>query len=59
MAIEFGLYDERTGECLHKAMGRKTVQKWAIQKGYIKVERTKNFRHILMGDFDIRATHRR
>jgi len=54
--MEFGLFDTRTGECIHKATGRKAVQSWAIQKGYIKVERTKNFKHILMGDFDIKPT---
>ncbi len=56
--MEFGLYDTRSGECIHKATGYKTVQKWAIQKGYIKVERTKNFRHILMGDYDITRTQK-
>ena len=57
MTTEFGLYDTRTGECIYKATGMKFVQNWAIQNGYIKVEKTNNFRHILMGDFDIKPTY--
>lgn len=49
----FMLKNLRTGEVLYAAKGYKSVRDWGIRNGFIKVEKTQNFRHIDMGDCDI------
>ncbi len=52
--MEFVLVNTVTGDVIYRAVGRIKVRNFAIRKGFVKQERTKNFVHIVMGDYDIR-----
>jgi len=62
--MKYGVFNIETGECLFTAEPKKDglrpvgastqCKNWAVRKGLIKRERTKNFINYTMGKYDIK-----